>query len=293
MFFSRFSRCGIVRSGVTASARRPVLQMRIQRRNAGSDAMDAVEDYFRAMVTESEGAKAQALPPKFLSGSAGEQAMYIWQQIYDAGGDAALTRAEKEFDNFVWSVRGKELWRFLVQTPDAFIDRETKLYVLQDHLQNLGCSKTFMNLMVELFNSDEIGALEQIRQDFFAINREHRKEVDVELVTPAALDAETLAYYKASIALNFLKEGDNMIFSHSVDKNISGGYKVTVQGVTTDLTHNAPRESFFANLQAGWAAAERKASANINSLHHNPDPTPDVMKNIDYELFPGFPYDTK
>jgi F0F1-type ATP synthase delta subunit len=265
--------------------------MRIQHRNQGSDAISAVEDYFRAMVTDSAESAAQVPPPKFLSGSAGEQAMYLWQQLYAAGGDAALGRAEKEFDNFVWSVRGKELWKFMVQTPDAFIDRETKIFVLRDHLESLGCSKTFVDLMVELFNSDEINSLEQIRQDFFAINREHRREVDVELVTPASMDAETLEYYKASIALNYLKDGDNMIFSHSVDNNIKGGYRVTVKGVVHDLTHNAPREAFFASLQNAYAAEERRVVANANLALHNADPTPDVLKDFDQELFPGFPYD--
>jgi len=265
--------------------------MRIQHRAQGSDAMSAVEDYFRAMITDSAETRAQSIPPKFMSGSAGEQAMYIWQQIYDAGGDAALARAEKEFDNFVWSVRGKELWKFMVQTPDAFVDRETKIWVLREHLEGLGCSTTFVDLMVELFNSDEISSLEQIRQDFCAINREHRREVDVELVTPATMDAETLEYYKASIALNFLKEGDNMIFSHSVDNNIQGGYKVTVKGVVHDLTHNTPREAFFAALQNTYAAEERKVVALASSPTFSFNVPAELLKDIDQELFPGFPYD--
>jgi len=290
MFFSRFSRCARGRV-VTANVRRPALvQMRIQQR-ASSDAMSAVEDYFRAMVTDSAESLTIAAPPKFLPGSAGEHAMHIWQQINAIGGDAALMRAEKEFDNFVWSVRGKELWKFLVQTPDAFIERDTKIFVLRDHLESLGCSATFVDLMVELFNSDEIRSLEQIRQDFFAINREHRREVDVELVTSSTLDAETLEYYKASISLNFLKDGDNMIFSHSVDSNISGGYKVTVKGTVHDLTHNAPREAFFASLQNSFKAEERRVTTLANSATYNAAPTPDFLKDFDQELFPGYPYD--
>jgi len=287
MFFSRFSRCARVRGGTATNVRRPVVQMRIQHRNQGSDAISAVEDYFRAMVNVSTDKKEAKLPPKFLPGSAGEQAMHLWQRIYEATGDAGLLRAEKEFDTFVWSVRGKQLWRFLVQTPDAFIERERKIFVLREHLTSLGCSDTFVDLMVELFNTDDIRSLEQIRQDFNAINREHRREVDVELVTAAAFDAETLEYYKASIALNFLKEGDNMIFSHSVDSGIKGGYKVTVKGTLHDFTHNAPRDAFFASLQNALAAEERKLAGLVQTLDFFPDATADQLKDFDYNLYPA------
>lgn len=154
--------------------------------------------------------------------------MNLWESVYAAEGEAGVARADKELDVFVWSVRGKQLWKFLVRTPDVLIEKDRKIEVLRDHLQTMGCSPLFINLMgnlhffpflillAELFQQDNLALLDQIADDFHAINREHRREVDVVLFTPAAVDAATLDFYKATIALNYLKEGDNLIFSHHV-----------------------------------------------------------------------------
>jgi F0F1-type ATP synthase delta subunit len=263
---------------------RPTTQIR----PASGSALTAVEDYFKGMVNVVDSQKQTKLPPKFFPGSAGAQAMRLWQKVYEGAGDAGLARAEKEFDIFVWSVRGKQLWKFLVQTPDAFVDRDRKIALVREHLTSMGCTPLFIDLMIELFNTDDITSLEQIRQDFNAINREHRREVDVELVTGSQLDADTLEYYKASISLNYLKEGDNMIFSHSVDSNIKSGYRVSVKGKLHDFTHNAPRDAFFASLKNAHQAEERRIAGTMKFPNYFPDPTPEQLKDFDYGLFPDW-----
>lgn len=85
--------------------------------------------------------------PKYLPGAAGNQAMNLWERIYAAEGEAGVARADKELDVFVWSVSGKQLWKFLVRTPDVVIEKERKIEVLRDHLQKMGCSPLFINLM--------------------------------------------------------------------------------------------------------------------------------------------------
>jgi len=211
-----------------------------------SDAYSGIEEYFQKMVdVEVEESKV----PKFIPGRSGERAMHLWERLYSAGGDQALLRGEKEIDNFVWSVRGNKVWEFLVKTPDDLISRDKRFAVVEEHLQAIGCSPLFIRLMGDLFRSDEMDSLEQIRSDFFLINREHRKEVDVEFITPSMVDAETLAYYKASIALNYLKEEENMIFTHRVTSDFKKGHKIVVKGVTHDFSRDAGRDSYFASLE--------------------------------------------
>jgi len=212
----------------------------------GSDSLSSIEEYFKKMVDVEV---VESKVPKFLPGRAGEQAMVLWEKLYASGGDAALVRGEKEIDNFVWSVRGNKVWDFLIKTPDDLVSRDRKFAVVEEHLQAIGCSPLFIKLMGELFRSDEMDSLEQIRSDFFAINREHRKEVDVEFVTPAAIDAETLEYYKASIALNYLTEEENMIFTHSITSDFKKGYKVVVKGVVHDFSHDSAKDSYYASLK--------------------------------------------
>lgn len=77
--------------------------------------------------------------------------MNLWESIYSAEGETGVARADKELDVFVWSVRGKQLWKFLVRSPDVIIDKERKIEVLQDHLESIGCSPLFINLMGTLF----------------------------------------------------------------------------------------------------------------------------------------------
>lgn len=224
---------------------RPSAQARLQH----SGALTAVAEYFQAMVTADEGQKNRKRSPKYLPGAAGNQAMNLWESIYAAEGEVGVARADKELDVFVWSVRGKQLWKFLVRTPDVLIEKDRKIEVLRDHLQTMGCSPLFVEQMSQLFNEDNLALLEQIADDFHAINREHRREVDVVLFTPAAVDAATLDFYKATIALNYLKEGDNLIFSHHVDKNITAGYRVSVKDKVYDFSRDAPRKAFFSTLE--------------------------------------------
>jgi len=209
-------------------------------------------------TSKKDGVKA----PKFMVGKSGAQAMWMWEKIYNSQGDAGLARAEKEFDVFVWSTRNAEIWPLLTQTPDEIIPKERKVSVLRKQLKEIGVSDDFAELIVALFYTPEISAIEQIRYDFLEINREHRREVDVQLVTPADLSPEQLKFLKSSISLNFLKEGDNMIFSHTVDPSIEGGYKVTVKGNVHDFTHNTAREN-AAQARRAKADAESRAFSNI------------------------------
>jgi hypothetical protein len=73
--------------------------------------------------------------------------MLLWERIYAHGGEAGINRADKEFDVFVWSVKGKQLWKFLVRTPDIVIEKDRKIAIVKEHLQTLGCSELFINSM--------------------------------------------------------------------------------------------------------------------------------------------------
>jgi len=249
---------------------------------AGPDAFKALGSYFKKMTDANRALSATPVTkaPKFLAGTTGKKSMVLWQKIYRKGGDAALLKAETEFDVFVWSVRDHKLWKFLIQTPDAFISRERKVKVVQEHLAGLGCSGLFIEQMTRLFFSDEIKSLEQIRTDFLLINREHRREVDVEFVSPAALDADTVAYYKASIALNYLKEGDNMIFNYTVDPTINKGYRILVKGELHDFTHDAPKNSYFTTLQPPADQVDPGIGAYLKSLVTFADIPTDLLKQV-------------
>jgi hypothetical protein len=100
-----------------------------------------------------------------------------------------------------------------------------------------------------MFNYDNLELLEQVAADFHALNREHRKEVDVTLVTPTELDSATLEFYKATISLNYLKEGDNLIFSHRVDNSFTKGYRVVVKDKLYDFTRDAARKANLTNIE--------------------------------------------
>lgn len=128
-----------------------------------------------------------------------------------------------------------------------------------------------------MFAIDNLQLLEQIADDFHAINREHRREVDVVLFTPAQLDAATLEYYKATIALNFLQEGDNLIFTHhvgnfscywltdKVDSNITSGYRVVVKEKVHDFSHDAARKAFREKLEYADAAKLNQAEGRVKA----------------------------
>jgi F0F1-type ATP synthase delta subunit len=218
------------------------------------------------MVEEPASSKPTTRSPKFLTGIAGNQAMNLWERIYSAEGEVGINRADKELDVFVWSVQGKQLWKFLVRTPDVLIEKERKIEVIRDHLQTMGCSQLFIDTMAEMFEYDNLQLLEQVAADFHAINREHRREVDVSLFTPAALDAAALEFYKATISLNYLKEGDNLIFSHHVDTSITSGYRVVVKDKLYDFTRDNARKQFFASLELSAASKLSQAESRVKSL---------------------------
>jgi len=128
-------------------------------------------------------------------------------------------------------------WKSLIHTPDAFIPVQEKVKRMNKYLVSLGCSTSFQSLMVPLLVNGSISRLEQIAVDFTEINRAHKREIDVSLITGKSLDSATIEFYKSSIALDFLDPRDNIIFTYSVDPTIQG-YKVRVKNKTYDFTHN-------------------------------------------------------
>jgi len=232
------------------------------------------------MVETPDSEKVLKRSPKYLTGTAGNQAMHLWEKIYAAEGEQGIARADKELDVFVWSVKGKQLWKFLVRTPDMLIDKERKIEVIREHLQNMGASKVFIDLMAEMFRQDNLSLLEQVAEDFHAINREHRREVDVSLFTPSELDQATLDYYKATIALNYLKEGDNLIFTHHVDNNIGSGYRVVVKDKIYDFTRDTPRKQLLQQLELAEGQKISEIEKRVKPTF-TPELTPALLKDLD------------
>lgn len=236
------------------------------------------------MAHDPDADKPAQRSPKYLPGDAGQQAMVLWERIYASAGEAGINRADKEFDVFVWSVKGKQLWKFLVRTPDVVIEKERKIAIVRDHLQTLGCSELFVDLMAEMFNYDNLELLEQVAADFHTINREHRREVDVTLITPTELDSAALEFYKATISLNYLKEGDNLIFNHHVDTSFTKGYRVVVKDKVFDFTRDAARKAHLTQLEMAEVSRVSRLESRLKAAP-TPVVTDAVKKDVDLKSF--------
>jgi len=206
-------------------------------------------------------AKKQETPlPVKLSGAAGAAAGNLWRNVYEADGLAGLERTQKELDVFLWSVEGKKAWTSLIYTPDVLIPREKKDALLLRQLEAIGASQTFIDNLTSIFHTKDIYRLEQIRDDFFTIVRAFKREVDVRIITPKAMDAATLEFMKSTVALNFLSPQDNMILATEVDPSIVSGYKVILKGMTHDFTSNKA-------IEAAAAKDQQKAAATISMIN--------------------------
>jgi len=193
--------------------------------------------------------------PLFVPGKAGQIAMKIWQKIATTEGVTGLDRTQTELRVFLAYTKQTRKWRDLVHTPDAFVAITQKVSALTGILESLGCSPTFVSVMIPILKDGTISKLEQITTDFNEINRSYRREVDVTLITGKKLDQTSIDFYKSTIALDFLDPADNMIFSHTVDHNISG-YKVMIKNKVHDFTHN---NAISSSLQK-----------HISASQHNP-----------------------
>lgn len=214
----------------------------------------------RAVEAPKEEAKKSTTKfPLVLSGQAGKAAMLLWRNVFEAEGLEGLARTQKELDVFLWSIEGKKEWSSLLYTPDLLVPREAKNAKLLAHLQAIGASPLFIQEITAIFNSPVVYRIDQIVQDFHAIVRAFKREVDVRLTTKAELDKAALQFYKNTISLNYLEPEDNMIFSHDVDPTILDGYRVVVKGTTHDLTTNKA-------IAAKKAAEEAKYQAHYNSI---------------------------
>jgi len=210
--------------------------------------------------------------PQFIIGSAGKIAMHLWQAVATIEGTPALNRTEKEL--YVFSTFGKNTprWRDVLHTPDAFMSFDEKLKMMTYILtKKLGCSVVFVDLMTPLLQDGTISKLAQIYTDFSEINRSHRREIDVKLVTGKKLNQASLEYYKNTISLDYLDPADNMIFTYSVDPSITG-YKVYVKNKLFDFTQDddikrthhkasvasaySPKESLVKDLTGVWAPSD-------------------------------------
>jgi len=206
-----------------------------------------------------EAKKSTTKFPLVLSGSAGKAAMLLFKNVYEAEGVEGLNRTQKELDVFLWSVEGKKEWNSLIYTPDLLVSRATKNAKVAAHLKAIGASPLFSRQLLGIFNSKVVHRLDQVVNDFHAIVRAYKREVDVRLTTKGELDKATLQFYKNTVALNYLEPEDNMIFAHDVDPTIVDGYRVVVKGQTFDLTANKV-------VAAKKAAEDAKFQAYYNSI---------------------------
>jgi len=198
--------------------------------------------------------------PLVLPGVSGKAAMALWRKVYDAEGLEGIQRVQKELEVFLYATKRKEnatLWNTLLYTPDQLISRDHKNKAVLNLLNNIGASPLFIRAMLGIFNSKSVFRLEQLVEDYSAIVRAFKREVDVTIVTKAPMDQTTTEFLKATVALNFLEPEDNMIFNAEVDPKIIDGYRVIIKGKVHDFTNNKAIEA--------QRAAEEQLVANIRS----------------------------
>jgi len=191
--------------------------------------------------------------PVDVSGKAGQFAMRFFEDAYAREGAAGVTRLEKELAVLDWSVRGENSWR--VQTTSPFFDLKWKREMITKRLNAQGYSPLLVDLIMELVTKGQIRRLQQVRVDYEEIMRGFRREVDVKLKTAGPLSPERLALMKRSIQVDYLKPGDNLIFAHTVDDSIGGGYKLYIKG--QEIDHS-------------WASAIRAAESENTRVINAP-----------------------
>jgi len=208
----------------------------------------------RAYAAKAQGAQKKAVKaPVSVRGKAGRFAMRFFEDAFAREGDAGVVRLEKELAVLDWAVRDQTSWR--VTTTSPFFDLKWKREQITKRLTAQGLSPLLVDLVMELVAQGEIRRLQQVRTDYDEIMRGYRREVDVTLTTSRPLSAERLALLKKSIQVDYLKPDDNLIFAHSVDDSLGGGYKVYIKGQEYDHS---------------WADAIRTAEEDNNRLVNAP-----------------------
>jgi F0F1-type ATP synthase delta subunit len=191
--------------------------------------------------------------PVTVRGKAGKVAMRFFEDAFAREGDAGVLRIEKELGVLDWAVRDQVAWR--VTTTSPFFDLKWKREQITKRLTAQGLSPLLIDLVMDLVAQGEIRRLQQVRTDYDEIMRGYRREVDVTLTTAKPLSPERLALLKKSIQVDYLKPDDNLIFAHSVDDSLGGGYKVYIKGQEFDHS---------------WADAIRAAEDDNNRLVNAP-----------------------
>jgi len=186
-------------------------------------------------------------------GKAGRFAMRFFENAYAREGAAGVVRLEKELAVLDWSVRDQTSWRVLTTSP--FFDLKWKREQLTKRLSAEGLSPLLVDLVMDLVAQGEIRRLQQVRTDYDEIMRGYRREVDVNLTTAKPVSPERLALLKRSIQVDYLKPEDNLIFAHSVDDSLGGGYKVFIKGQEFDHS---------------WAGSMRSADDENNRIVNAP-----------------------
>jgi len=215
----------------------------------------------RFYAADAKGAKKQAVKaPVSVRGKAGRFAMRFFEDAFAREGDAGVVRLEKELGVLDWSVRDQTSWR--VQTGSPFFDLKWKREQITKRLTAQGLSPLLIDLVMDLVAQGEIRRLSQVRVDYDEIMRGYRREVDVTLTTAKSLSPERLALLKRSIQVDYLKPEDNLIFAHSVDESLSGGYKVFIKGQEHDHSWAAAvRDAEEQNARAVNAARDKLSAA--------------------------------
>jgi len=225
--------CRAVRSSRTIRPR-----ARNIRRSALSRPKVALRKYSRIPpginLTEDFGIGEDGVPETIIiPGVAGEYATMFFKEAYKRGGERVSSAFEVELNVLTMSVRDDSDWEGVTTSP--FFTSEQKEQTVREKCQALKLSPFFTNRLVTLLKNDyDITRLEQIRSDYEELMRSFRRERQVVLVTGKELSADELEFMKQSVKLSYLSAGDALVFSHQVDRNISGGLRLIIDGTSHD-----------------------------------------------------------
>jgi len=217
-----------------------------------------------------------------IPGIAGEYATNFFKESYKRGGPRVAQAFELELNILTWSVRGDSDWDVVTTSP--FFSLEQKEKAVRDKCKQLKLSPFFTNRVIALLQNDiDITRLEQIRSDFEELMRSFRRERQVILVTGKQLSKEEIEFFKHSLKVSYLSEGDSMVFSHQVDATISGGLRVVVDGTTHDHAWTDKTISDFR------AEGESEGNSQMRSTPVAIEIDPEIMNNVSKYLAAGLP----
>jgi len=234
-------------------------------------------------LTEGFGIDPEGVPETIIiPGIAGEYATNFFRESYKRGGARVAQAFELELNILTWSVRGDSDWDVITTSP--FFSLEVKEKTVRDKCKDLKLSPFFTNRVIALLQSDiDITRLEQIRTDFEELMRSFRRERQVVLVTGKDLSKEETEFFKHSLRVSYLSEGDSMVFTHQVDSNIKGGLRVVIDGTIHD--HSWTEKTLSDTRAEGEAEGNNQKRRAPVAIEIDPD----IMNNVSKYLVAAFP----